>query len=144
MYVACYYHHPSRSRFHLRPPPSRRAYADNYFSQICATYNSPVFPGTALVNCSFVTQDIEDCQARGKIVTLSLGGASANTDFKSEEHAREFAQLIWDLFLGGSHEFRPFGKAVLDGWVPRSERSTHVEANALAGLGWIWIWRVEA
>ncbi|KAG5352040.1 hypothetical protein C0989_004032 [Termitomyces sp. Mn162] len=59
--------------------------------------------------------DISACQAKGKIVTLSLGGASASVGFLSDGQAATFAQTIWDLFLGGSSSIRPFGTAVLDG-----------------------------
>lgn len=56
--------------------------------------------------------DIEACQAAGVIVTLSMGGASGGADFTSDEQAVEFATLIWDLFLGGTSDTRPFGSAV--------------------------------
>ncbi|KAH7102314.1 glycoside hydrolase [Auriculariales sp. MPI-PUGE-AT-0066] len=84
-------------------------------SNICASYNTAVFPNTSLPDCGFLAADIEACQARGKIVTLSLGGASASTDFKSNSEAEDFAKLMWNMFLGGDHQYRPFGRAVLDG-----------------------------
>lgn len=59
--------------------------------------------------------DIKSCQARGKLITLSLGGADASTSFESDSQAEDFAQQIWDLFLGGQSDTRPFGDAVLDG-----------------------------
>ncbi|KAJ7178629.1 glycoside hydrolase [Mycena crocata] len=74
-----------------------------------------VFPGTTLANCQFLQAGIQACQAAGKIVTLSLGGASGATTFSSDAQGRAFADTIWNLFLGGSSSTRPFGSAVLDG-----------------------------
>ncbi|EJD42180.1 glycoside hydrolase [Auricularia subglabra TFB-10046 SS5] len=101
------------------------AFLNNFFAQggmpsldlanICATSNHAAFPGTLLPDCSFLADDIRQCQAKGKIVTLSLGGATATTSFKSDQDGENFAQLLWDLFLGGSSKTRPFGDAILDG-----------------------------
>lgn len=79
--------------------------------------------------------DIQTCQAAGKIVTLSLGkllkdvartllpmlttvkgGATGSDTFSSDDQATQFANTIWDMFLGGSSTTRPFGEAVLDGY----------------------------
>lgn len=62
-----------------------------------------------------MASDIETCQAAGKIVTISLGGASGAATFSSDAQAETFADTIWNLFLGGSNSSRPFGSAVLDG-----------------------------
>ncbi|KAE9403606.1 glycoside hydrolase family 18 protein [Gymnopus androsaceus JB14] len=85
------------------------------FANICNNVDFPVFAGSELANCQFMAADIEACQAAGVIVTLSMGGASGGADFTSDEQAVEFATLIWDLFLGGTSDTRPFGSAVLDG-----------------------------
>ncbi|KAG1818141.1 glycoside hydrolase family 18 protein [Suillus subaureus] len=77
--------------------------------------DDPVFPGTNLLNCSFLASSIEFCQAAGKIVTMSLGGATGSIGFTNDTEATAYAQTIWDLFLGGSSSMRPFGSAVLDG-----------------------------
>jgi chitinase len=74
-----------------------------------------VFPGTALLDCSFLAQDIQTCQAKGKIVTLSIGGASSGISLVSDSQAKQFADAIWNIFLGGSSSTRSFGSAVLDG-----------------------------
>ncbi|KAG1723162.1 glycoside hydrolase [Suillus lakei] len=68
----------------------------------CNTSDDPVFPGTNLPNCSFLASSIETCQAAGKIVTMSLGGATGSNDNLGS-------------FPGGSSSTRPFGSAVLDG-----------------------------
>jgi chitinase len=76
-----------------------------------------VFNGTGLANCQFLAAGIEACQAAGKIVTLSIGGASGAATFSSTAQGTAFADTIWNLFLGGSSSTRPFGAAVLDGRV---------------------------
>ncbi|TFK50009.1 glycoside hydrolase family 18 protein [Heliocybe sulcata] len=84
-------------------------------SNICNVNDDAVFSGTQLPDCSFLASDIQACQARGKIVTMSLGGATGANTFSSDSQASAFAQTIWDLLLGGSSNVRPFGSAVLDG-----------------------------
>lgn len=64
-----------------------------------------------------MASDIQTCQAAGKIVTLSLGGASGAASFSSDAQGTAFADQIWNLFLGGTSSTRPFGGAVLDGCV---------------------------
>jgi len=84
-------------------------------SNICGSGAVPTFAGTALLNCGFLADDIKTCQAKGKIVTISLGGATGDVGFTSTSQAQSFANTIWDMFLGGSSDTRPFGDAVLDG-----------------------------
>jgi chitinase len=74
-----------------------------------------VFEGTSLANCDFMAEDIKTCQDKGKIVTLSMGGATGAAVFTDDAQAEEFAQTVWDLFLGGDSDTRPFGDAILDG-----------------------------
>ncbi|KAI1797099.1 glycoside hydrolase, partial [Ganoderma leucocontextum] len=84
-------------------------------SNICSTSGDPLFSGTDLPDCSFLASDIDTCQSKGKIVTLSLGGATGAASFTSATQASSFGDTIWNLFLGGSSSTRPFGGAVLDG-----------------------------
>ncbi|KAL5534553.1 hypothetical protein ACEPAG_1016 [Sanghuangporus baumii] len=81
----------------------------------CNPTDNATFPGTQLPDCSALASDIETCQSKGKIVTLSLGGATGSVGFDSDSQAETFADTIWNLFLGGSNDTRPFGSAVLDG-----------------------------
>ena len=74
-----------------------------------------VFDGTALLNCQKIAEDIKTCQSKGKLVTLSLGGATGSVSFTGDDQAEQFAETIWNLFLGGNSTTRPFGDAVLDG-----------------------------
>ncbi|KAF4623693.1 hypothetical protein D9613_001655 [Agrocybe pediades] len=84
------------------------------FANICSS-GSGNFPGTDLADCSFLASDIQKCQAKGKLITLSLGGATAKVGFDSASQASSFAATIWNMFLGGNGGIRPFGDAVLDG-----------------------------
>ena len=59
---------------------------------------------------------MQTCQAKGTIVTISLGGATGSVGFTSDSQAEDFADTVWDLFLGGSSDTRPFGDAILDGY----------------------------
>ncbi|KAK0465287.1 glycoside hydrolase family 18 protein [Desarmillaria tabescens] len=81
----------------------------------CNTVDNTTFPGTALPDCSLLATDIATCQAKGKIVTLSLGGATGSVGFSSDAQAVQFANTVWNLFLGGTSDARPFGSAILDG-----------------------------
>ncbi|EEB87800.1 hypothetical protein MPER_14704, partial [Moniliophthora perniciosa FA553] len=83
--------------------------------QTCNPVDNATFPGTNLPNCASLAADIKSCQAKGKVITLSLGGATGSVGFSSDDQATTFAQTIWNLFLGGSSSTRPFGDAVLDG-----------------------------
>ncbi|KAJ3490512.1 hypothetical protein NLI96_g1393 [Meripilus lineatus] len=84
-------------------------------ANICNPTDNATFPGTNLPNCASVGADIKACQAKGKIVTISLGGATGSVGFSSDSQGQAFADTIWNLFLGGSSSLRPFGDAVLDG-----------------------------
>jgi chitinase len=77
---------------------------------------------TGLLDCTidgFAAQ-VAACQAQGKKVLISAGGASANLSIPSEKAAKEVAQTLWDMFLGGTglkgKGVRPFGDVVLDGF----------------------------
>ncbi|KAJ3917888.1 glycoside hydrolase [Lentinula edodes] len=85
------------------------------FANTCNDVDDAVFPGSDLANCQFMATDIQTCQAAGKIITLSMGGATGADTFTSESQAEDFADLIWDLFLGGTSSTRPFGDAVSGG-----------------------------
>ncbi|KAJ3512332.1 hypothetical protein NMY22_g15366 [Coprinellus aureogranulatus] len=84
-------------------------------ANICNPTDNATFPGTTLPNCASLASDIATCQSKGKLVTLSLGGATGAVGFSSDSQASAFAQQIWNLFLGGQSSTRPFGSAVLDG-----------------------------
>ena len=67
------------------------------------------------MECTSLAADIEACQAKGKLVTISLGGQGGAVGFESDDQAERLADQVWNIFLGGSSSTRPFGSAVLDG-----------------------------
>ncbi|KAJ7851171.1 glycoside hydrolase family 18 protein, partial [Mycena olivaceomarginata] len=73
------------------------------------------FPGTDLLDCSGLSGAISSCQDNGILVTISLGGADSTIGFSSNSEAETFAETIWNVFLGGESDTRPFGSAILDG-----------------------------
>ncbi|KAJ2351449.1 Chitinase 2, partial [Coemansia sp. RSA 2618] len=81
---------------------------------ISATCRS-TFPGSDLLHCPDVAADIKKCQAQGKAVILSMGGAAGAYGFSSDADGKSYADTVWDMFLGGSGSQRPFDDAVLDG-----------------------------
>ncbi|KAG6866839.1 hypothetical protein C0991_008775 [Blastosporella zonata] len=70
--------------------------------KICGLGSGKTFPGSDLTDCSFLEEDIRFCQAKGKIVTLSIGGATSEVGFSSDAQAEAFGTLLWEMFLGGS------------------------------------------
>ena len=81
---------------------------------------------SGLLDGSTLAPAIKTCQANGKKVLLSLGGAAASGSahsgtgaptsvFGSDQQGQQFAQTLWDLFLGGQSPLRPFGDIKLDG-----------------------------
>ena len=98
--------------------------------QICNPTDNATFPGTNLPICTSVGTDIQTCQSKGKIVTLSLGGATGSVGFSSDSQAETFADTIWNLFLGGSSSTRPFGNAVLDGCVHMYNGMTEARSHS--------------
>ncbi|KAJ3075098.1 hypothetical protein HDU98_009166 [Podochytrium sp. JEL0797] len=74
--------------------------------------------GLSLLNCPAVGADIQTCQGMGKKIILvidPLDFMSANSS-ALPNGAAAVAQNIWNLFLGGTSPWRPFGPNVkLDG-----------------------------
>lgn len=69
-----------------------------------------------LLHCSQIAEDIKTCQDQGKLVLLSLGGASGAYGFLSDSEAETFATTLWNKFGGGTDSERPFDDAVVDGF----------------------------
>jgi len=78
------------------------------------------FPNTALLDCPQIAADIATCQANGKTIMLSIGGATySEGGFTSSSAAVSGANLIWSTFgpqQAGSSALRPFGSASVDGF----------------------------
>ncbi|KAK3389798.1 glycoside hydrolase family 18 protein [Podospora didyma] len=79
-----------------------------------------VFSGTQLLSCPEIEADIKTCQAAGKSITLSIGGATyTEGGFSSASEAATWADNLWAMFgpvQSGSNALRPFGSAVIDGF----------------------------
>ncbi|KAJ1952610.1 Chitinase 2 [Linderina pennispora] len=73
------------------------------------------FEGSDLLHCPNMASDIKYCQSQGKIVVLSMGGATGAYGFSSDAEGSSYANTVWNMFLGGSADKRPFDDAVLDG-----------------------------
>lgn len=75
---------------------------------------------TGLLDCSSLGKEVATCQAKGKKVMLSLGGATGDNIFSSADEATSAAEMVWDLFgagTGQNADLRPFGETVyLDGF----------------------------
>ncbi|RKO97412.1 hypothetical protein CXG81DRAFT_18363 [Caulochytrium protostelioides] len=66
------------------------------------------------LNCPSVASDIALCQNMGKKVMISF----SPNDFignTTADNGAVTAKQLWDLYLGGSSPYRPFGTVVLDG-----------------------------
>ncbi|KAK5652828.1 hypothetical protein OQA88_9494 [Cercophora sp. LCS_1] len=77
------------------------------------------FPGSSLLSCPEIEEDIHACQAAGKTLLLSLGGATyTEGGFSSVDEATTWAETIWAMFGPSSSPSvpRPFGSAVIDGF----------------------------
>ncbi|SGZ58721.1 CIC11C00000004933 [Sungouiella intermedia] len=85
-----------------------------------------------LLHCSAVGEDIKTCQAKGKKVLLSLGGAAGNYGFSSDAEGAAFATTLWNKFGGGSDDERPFDDAVVDGFDLDLEKQNQVGTVAFA------------
>lgn len=70
---------------------------------------------STLGSCSSVGNDIAKCQSQGIKVLLSMGGAVGTYSLSSPADAQEVATYLWNNFLGGTSNTRPFGPVVLDG-----------------------------
>lgn len=81
-------------------------------------------PTGLLKNCHQIVEDIPLCQAAGKKIFLSLGGASPATGqyIHSEESAVAFAEWLWGAFGPVDSAYvsdevpRPFHDIVFDGF----------------------------
>lgn len=84
--------------------------------------NCTTIPGTGLLKCPQIAEDIMTCQALGKTVLLSLGGGTYQEGgFSNEISAKNSAILLWNLFgppnpNNNFYEYRPFLDALVDGF----------------------------
>ncbi|KMT16116.1 hypothetical protein BVRB_3g052780 [Beta vulgaris subsp. vulgaris] len=83
-------------------------------------------------SCSRIGNDITTCQLQGIRVLLSLGGGIGTYSLSSRSDAQQVANYLWNNFLGGSSNARPFGNAVLDGIDFNIELGSRQNWDALA------------
>lgn len=98
----------------------------NFANQCGATFPS------GLLHCAAIGEDIKTCQAAGKKVLLSLGGAAGTYGFTTATEATAFADTLWNKFGGGVDPERPFDDAVVDGFDFDIELGTSVGYPELA------------
>ena len=60
----------------------------------CSSTGNATFPGSQLPNCASLASDIALCQSKGKIVTISIGGAGGGVGFQSDAQAMTFADQV--------------------------------------------------
>ncbi|KAK9663642.1 hypothetical protein RND81_O264400 [Saponaria officinalis] len=65
--------------------------------------------------CVGLSSEIQYCQSLGIKVLLSLGGGIGNYSFSSTDDAKNFAEYLYNNYLGGQSNSRPLGHAPLDG-----------------------------
>ncbi|KAJ4289406.1 Chitinase 2 [Collariella sp. IMI 366227] len=82
--------------------------------------NCTTFPGTQLLSCPQIEEDIKTCQSLGKSIILSVGGATyTEGGFASAAEATTWATKVWEMFgpaNPSSTSLRPFGSASVDGF----------------------------
>ena len=72
-----------------------------------------------LASCPTIAAGIQKCQANGKKILLSLGGASPDNYIADDASAASFAEFLWNAFGPVPLSWngpRPFGDAVVDGF----------------------------
>lgn len=98
---------------------------------------SELFPD-GLLRCDAIASGIKTCQAHGKIVLLSMGGALGNYGFSSDSDGVDFAEILWNTFGGGSSSERPFDDAVIDGFDLDLENNNQVGTVAFGNALRSW------
>lgn len=82
------------------------------FAYHCEKPVDPAHP--FLLRCPKIEENIIKCQKRGKIVLISMGGATGDGTLGSAKRAKKLAHNIWNLFLGGKDpafsKLRGFGR----------------------------------
>ncbi|KAF2117276.1 glycoside hydrolase superfamily [Lophiotrema nucula] len=76
------------------------------------------FPGTELLECKELEEDIKTCQSKNKTILLSIGGDRYQvSEFSSSADATNMANTVWDIFgpPNDQAKYRPFGSAAVDG-----------------------------
>jgi chitinase len=97
-------------------------YPGTDFGNACggSYYKSPDGKQTKLLeSCPLIGSDIKYCQAQGKMILLSLGGAQPDVYIASESSAKDMAEFLWGAFGPVKNSWngpRPFGDVSVDGF----------------------------
>lgn len=78
---------------------------------------------STISSCAQFGEEIKSCQAMGIRVLLSIGGGAAKYNLNSTEPIN-FAEYLWNNFLGGQSNSRPLKEAVFDGVDITNERGS--------------------
>ena len=95
---------------------------NNTNGELCEGPNASMLSagGTNMRRCEKLEQGIKDCQAAGRKIFISVGGAKGTQFFSSQAEAETAATVLWDLFghgTGLNKSLRPFGESTtVDGF----------------------------
>ncbi|KAI9202556.1 glycoside hydrolase superfamily [Polychytrium aggregatum] len=80
-------------------------------------YGNPNGAVPSIYQLPQVAADVQHCQSKGVAVMISVGGATGTSYLSSAADATDFANKLWNLYLGGNvnDPSRPLGTTVLDG-----------------------------
>lgn len=104
------------------PDQGPGGYPGSNFGNQCGhgVYNINGVETKLLSQCDEIAVDIEKCQAAGKTILLSLGGATGDYKLNSDQSAVGFADFLWGAFGPVSDTWgdgpRPFKNSVVDGF----------------------------
>ncbi|PGH28370.1 chitinase, partial [[Emmonsia] crescens] len=108
---------------HIFPDQGAGGYPGSNFGNQCSSEvyeNEDGVPTELYKDCHQIAEDIPICQAAGKTVLLSLGGATSAYKLDSSKSARDFADFLWGAFgpktASWGDKPRPFGDAVINGF----------------------------
>jgi len=98
---------------YLFPTASGSQYPGMNFAGHCETSLDSANPYVLI--CPTIEADIMTCQSLGVQILLSFGGGVGLYGFNTDADGVSFANVVWNMFLGGNGAVRPFGKAIVDG-----------------------------
>ncbi|PGH12653.1 hypothetical protein AJ79_04151 [Helicocarpus griseus UAMH5409] len=108
---------------HIFPDQGKGGYPGTNFGNQCngeVYLNEDGVKTDLLSGCHQIAEDIPICQAAGKTILLSLGGATDTYKIESTKSAVEFADFLWGAFGPKTKAWgdkpRPFGDVVIDGF----------------------------
>ncbi|KAL2367655.1 hypothetical protein RJZ57_007981, partial [Blastomyces gilchristii] len=108
---------------HIFPEQGKGGYPGSNFGNQCSSevyLNEDGVPTELLKDCRQIAEDIPICQAAGKKILLSLGGATSRYELNTLRSALDFSDFLWGAFgpktAAWGNKPRPFGDVVVDGF----------------------------